>query len=411
MRFSRISIALATLFCWSALAQDLPLTISTGGQIQRLQSGRAIQGQAPTTANPTLILPEGTAPTSPANGACWLTTAGMFCHTSVGGTMGPFGALPSVATLNILANLTGGSAAPIGHTLSDAIDAAIGSAQGDILYRGASSWSVLAPGTSGFFLKTQGASANPVWASASGGSGNVVATGSATTAQCFLSDGTSSPYGATVATCPGGGGGSGLFSGSLGTVPTLASTGFTTWVNQRGSTVADGVNGILFSSPSAGAADNASLYCKLAPSTPYTVTYAISFPITTGGSFPVAGIALENSSTGVFFGAGGQNRGSGGTLPPVTNYTLQTYTNPASATAVNFSGYTNTPQLMWFKMLNDGTNIVTSVSFDGIQWSVAPYNTYAMASGAFSGGLPDSICLYNDPVNGVVSEVLMSYSD
>lgn len=207
MRFSRIAIFLAALFCGSALAQDLPLTISTGGQIQRLQSGRAIQGQAPTTANPTLILPEGTAPTSPANGACWVTTAGMFCHTSVGGTMGPFGALSSVATLNILANLTGGSAAPIGHTLSDTIDSAIGSAQGDILYRGASSWSILAPGTSGFFLKTQGASANPVWAAATGGTGNVVATGSATAAQCFLSDGTSSPYGATVGSCAGGGSG------------------------------------------------------------------------------------------------------------------------------------------------------------------------------------------------------------
>lgn len=39
----------------------------------------------------------------------------------------------------------------------------IGSTQGDILYRGASSWAVLAPGTSGQVLKTQGASANPTW--------------------------------------------------------------------------------------------------------------------------------------------------------------------------------------------------------------------------------------------------------
>ena len=41
-----------------------------------------------------------------------------------------------------------------------------GIAQGDILYRGASVWERLAAGTSGYFLKTQGAGANPAWAAA-----------------------------------------------------------------------------------------------------------------------------------------------------------------------------------------------------------------------------------------------------
>lgn len=36
-------------------------------------------------------------------------------------------------------------------------------AQGDITYRNASAWTRLAAGTSGFYLKTQGASANPKW--------------------------------------------------------------------------------------------------------------------------------------------------------------------------------------------------------------------------------------------------------
>lgn len=39
----------------------------------------------------------------------------------------------------------------------------ISSVQGSILYRGASSWSALAPGTSGLFLTTNGAGANPSW--------------------------------------------------------------------------------------------------------------------------------------------------------------------------------------------------------------------------------------------------------
>jgi hypothetical protein len=42
-------------------------------------------------------------------------------------------------------------------------------AQGDVLYFNGTSWVDLAPGTSGYFLETLGASANPTWAPASGG--------------------------------------------------------------------------------------------------------------------------------------------------------------------------------------------------------------------------------------------------
>lgn len=41
--------------------------------------------------------------------------------------------------------------------------------QGSILYRGASSWAALPPGTSGQFLKTMGAGAAPAWGTVSGG--------------------------------------------------------------------------------------------------------------------------------------------------------------------------------------------------------------------------------------------------
>jgi hypothetical protein len=45
--------------------------------------------------------------------------------------------------------------------------------QGNILYHNGSSWVVLAPGTSGHVLKTQGAAADPIWAAESGGSGSL----------------------------------------------------------------------------------------------------------------------------------------------------------------------------------------------------------------------------------------------
>ncbi len=72
--------------------------------------------------------------------------------------------LTPVATLSLLANITGGSAAPIANTLTAVIDSAIPAAtQGQILYRNATIWTPLATSTAGFVLKTGGASANPSW--------------------------------------------------------------------------------------------------------------------------------------------------------------------------------------------------------------------------------------------------------
>jgi len=72
--------------------------------------------------------------------------------------------LPSTGT-NTLLSVSGTNAIPAWQTLSYMIDNAINSssAQGTILYRGASTWSALAPGTSNQFLQTKGSAANPQW--------------------------------------------------------------------------------------------------------------------------------------------------------------------------------------------------------------------------------------------------------
>jgi hypothetical protein len=77
--------------------------------------------------------------------------------------------------------------------------------QGDILYRDGSGLVRLGAGTSGEFLKTQGAGANPVWASAGGGLQSI---------QTFTSSGTyTKPSGINrikvIVTGAGGGGGGG----------------------------------------------------------------------------------------------------------------------------------------------------------------------------------------------------------
>jgi uncharacterized protein DUF5907 len=72
------------------------------------------------------------------------------------------------ATQRLLGRNNAGPGVAQEVTLSQLLDWIGSAAQGDILYRGASSWSRLAAGTSGHFLQTLGAGANPQWA-ASGG--------------------------------------------------------------------------------------------------------------------------------------------------------------------------------------------------------------------------------------------------
>lgn len=108
----------------------------------------------------------------PAANPSWTTVTGTGTVTSVatnngltGGpitTTGTLG-LASIANGTLLANVSGGSTFPTANTPSSVLDV-IGSTQGNILYRGASNWSVLAPGTNGQVL-TMGAS-TPAWGSA-----------------------------------------------------------------------------------------------------------------------------------------------------------------------------------------------------------------------------------------------------
>ena len=137
------------------------------------------------------VLATGGAAANPA----WQTVSGTGTVTNVatgtGLTGGPItvtGTLSfaSIANHDVLANISGGSAAPIANTMTAILDDTLGSTQGDILYRGSSAWQVLAPGTNGQVL-TQGAS-TPSWASA--GTVSSVATGTGLTGGTITTSGT-----------------------------------------------------------------------------------------------------------------------------------------------------------------------------------------------------------------------------
>lgn len=101
--------------------------------------------------------------------------------TPTSGTLTNCTGLPTTGTTftntsRVLGRKTAAGGAGEECTLSDVLDFVGSAAQGDILYRGATTWTRLGAGTSGQYLKTQGTGANPIWATVSasgGGSTNV----------------------------------------------------------------------------------------------------------------------------------------------------------------------------------------------------------------------------------------------
>jgi len=81
-----------------------------------------------------------------------------------------YGKIQDMSVTRLLGRKTASGVGPPEElTISDILDWTAGSApaMGDVLFRGASTWQRLAPGTSGQFLQTQGVGASPQWAAPS----------------------------------------------------------------------------------------------------------------------------------------------------------------------------------------------------------------------------------------------------
>lgn len=118
----------------------------TSGQV--LQTGGA-------SANPSWTSVSGTGTITGVTASNGLAGGGVSGNVTVG--------LSSVASNSFLANTTGGSAPPSATTLSAFFDSVLGNTQGSIIYRAGTTWQELTPGSSGQFLITAGAAANPGW--------------------------------------------------------------------------------------------------------------------------------------------------------------------------------------------------------------------------------------------------------
>lgn len=90
-----------------------------------------------------------------ASGATWTVDPGVITYAKLQDIS---------ATQRLLGRNTAGAGDAEEVTLTQLLDWIGSAAQGDLLYRGAASWARLGAGTSGQLLQTQGAGANPQWA-------------------------------------------------------------------------------------------------------------------------------------------------------------------------------------------------------------------------------------------------------
>lgn len=213
-------------------------------------------------------------------------------------------------------------------SMSSVLDAAFGSSRGNVLYRGSSGWAALAPGTAGLFLKTQGAGADPLWASA------------------------------------GAGGTSGV---PILTPPTVA--GVSAVTNLGGATLSDNTTGIksMFVSPGASQI-NGEVYASMAAVPGGTFSAIVKVrrnARSPSGGWAGSGIAVRDNGAGknIYLFVNGDNP------YPVCYYILaDTGTGGwASTTVTSYGSVGSEP--FFYHIDYDGTNLNVGLSIDAVNWS------------------------------------------
>ena len=195
--------------------------------------------------------------------------------------------------------------------------AGLAGVQGDVIYRDSSQWQRLAAGTSGFFLKTNGASANPAWAAAGG----------------------SAYYPAFTAPVDGD------FA----------------WINQGSATVTVNANGGIRLRAPASATTSMRVRKKSAPSTPYTITACVLVDL---GHFAFlkAGLCFRQSSDGKLITMSVLRSN----VITDSKFESEDMTSATVSSAAN-ANITNTTGVgpFWLRIADNGTNRILSYSIDG----------------------------------------------
>lgn len=83
-----------------------------------------------------------------------------FAEDNLSANVVELGYIEEIAAAKVLGSVAGGDVSEL--SITNVLDLA-GSTRGQILYRGASTWSALSPGTAGYLLQTGGVGADPSW--------------------------------------------------------------------------------------------------------------------------------------------------------------------------------------------------------------------------------------------------------
>ena len=199
--------------------------------------------------------------------------------------------------------------------------------RGSILYRGKDGWVQLPPGTAGQVLTSNGAGADPSWTNASGG----------------------------------------LWGAQLSATPTQSGTGFNAWENQpTSSTVSDDANGVAVFEPGQGSNHTFALIRKdvSAVATPYQYDILVITPDARITPFHGPVFGFSDGTKGHFIHMQYDNKIGVGYVTTFTGAAFNWETG--FPTSDEIPGFAQT--YLWMRVKNDGTNLIFSLSRDGVHW-------------------------------------------
>lgn len=111
VRLARLALASLVLLVPPAgpRAAEVKPLVNKAGVVQPIPATDTLKLPAATTANASINIPPGTAPTAPNNGDCWTTSGGLYCRIA-GATVGPMGsATGTVTSVTCGTGLSGGT--------------------------------------------------------------------------------------------------------------------------------------------------------------------------------------------------------------------------------------------------------------------------------------------------------------
>lgn len=197
----------------------------------------------------------------------------------------------------------------------------------------------------------------------------------------------------------------GLFGPILSAIPVRATLGLTTSFNASGTfTQADTAMGITIADPTGTSGENFEGLLKAYPSSPYTLNALVIAP-PTGTNFVCVGLVIMLSTTGklIFFGWRWSNSGN------VWQPCVIAYNSPTSFDTFLYSPVlSQVPLVLWYQIVDDGTNITFNISVDGVYQM--PVYTVTKASSWLGASGFNFIGFAIDRSNGAVGGTLASWA-